>query len=165
MFLSSEQNRLPAGAALAGTGAALWGIIEMWGGADVLILQFAATKRGLPRVAMVDLSSGAVTLEKLASDGHVVRGAAVLSAKPQHECGQWSLEPLSEIHLGATRAFDDKHPLVSFVHYTTIEGREFSMPIAIAEKHSRGKLIYGTKSVRSVKTARPLTADNVAGSP
>jgi hypothetical protein len=38
------------------------------------------------------------------------------------------------------------------------------MPIGIAEKHSRGKLIYGTKSVRSAKTAHPLMTDNVAGS-
>jgi hypothetical protein len=93
-----------------------------------------------------------------------VRGAAVLSARPQHESGQWVLEPLSEIRLGATRAYDDKHPLVSFVHCTTIEGREFSLPIAIAEKHSRGKLIYGTKPACSTKTARPLTTGNVAGS-
>ena len=164
MFLTSDQNRLPMGPELGGTGAELWGIVEMWSGADVLILQFAATKRALTRVAMVDLSSGAVTLEKLTSDGHVVRGAAVLSAKPQHECAQWVLEPLSEIHLGATRAYDDKHPLVSFIRYTTIEGREFSMPIGIAEKHSRGKLIYGTRSVRSAKTARPLAAGKVAGS-
>ncbi|CAN7397999.1 hypothetical protein [Paraburkholderia sp. SIMBA_054] len=164
MFLTSDQNRLPVGSSLVGPGAAMWAIVEMWSGADVLILQFAATKRAMTRVAMVELSSGAATLEKLASDGHVVRGAAVLSAKPQHESAQWSLEPLSEIHLGATRAFDDKHPLVSFVHYTTIEGREFSMPIGIAEKHSRGKLIYGTKSVRSAKTAHPLTTGNVAGS-
>ncbi|MFM0330070.1 hypothetical protein [Paraburkholderia strydomiana] len=164
MFLTSDQNRLPVGSSLIGPDAAMWAIVEMWSGADVLILQFAATKRALTRVAMVDLSSGAVTLEKLTSDGHVVRGAAVLSARPQHECAQWVLEPLSEIHLGATRAYDDKHPLVSFVRYTTIEGREFSMPIAIAEKHSRGKLIYGTKSGRSAKTARPLATGNVAGS-
>jgi len=164
MFLTSDQNRLPMGPALGGPGAALWGIVEMWSGADVLILQFAATKRALTRVAMVDLSSGAVTLEKLTSDGHVVRGAAVLSTRPQHECVQWVLEPLREIHLGATRAYDDKHPLVSFVRYTTIEGREFSMPIAIAEKHSRGKRIYGAKPVRSAKTARPLATGNVAGS-
>ncbi|MFM0196837.1 hypothetical protein PQQ65_27415 [Paraburkholderia strydomiana] len=164
MFLTSDQNRLPMGPALGGPGATLWGIVEMWSGADVLILQFSATKRALTRVAMVDLSSGAVTLEKLTSDGHVVRGAAVLSARPQHECAQWVLEPLREIHLGATRAYDDKHPLVSFVRYTTIEGREFSMPISIAEKHSRGKLIYGTKPVHSAKTARPLAAGNGAGS-
>ncbi|MEI6002269.1 hypothetical protein H3V53_35645 [Paraburkholderia bengalensis] len=152
------------GASLGGPGAALWGIVEMWGGADVLILQFAATKRALTRVAMVDLSSAAVTLEKLTADGHIVRGAAVLSAKPQHECGQWALEPLSEIHLGATRAYDDKHPLVSFVRCTTIEGREFSLPIAIAQKHSRGKLIYGTKPARAAKAASPLATRNVAGS-
>jgi hypothetical protein len=38
------------------------------------------------------------------------------------------------------------------------------MTIAIAEKHSRGKLIYGTKPVHSAKTARPLAAGNVPGS-
>ncbi|BCF89094.1 hypothetical protein [Paraburkholderia largidicola] len=164
MFLTSDQNRLPMGSSLGGPGAALWAIVEMWSGADVLILQFAATKRALSRVAMVDLSSGAVTLEKLTSDGHVVRGAAVLSAKPQHECGKWVLEPLSEIHLGETRAYDDKHPLVSFVRYTTIEGREFSMPIAIAERHSRGKLVYGTKPARPRKTAHSLATSNVTSS-
>jgi hypothetical protein len=37
------------------------------------------------------------------------------------------------------------------------------MPIRIAEKHSRGKLIYGTKPVRSAKTDDPLTTGNVAG--
>jgi hypothetical protein len=164
MFLTSDQNRLPMGSSLGGPGAALWGIVEMWSGSDVLIVQFAATKRALTRVAMVDLSSAAVTLEKLTSDGHIVRGAAVLSARPQDECGRWALEPLSEIHLGATRAYDDKHPLVSFVRCTTIEGREFSLPIAIAEKRSRGKLVYGTKPVRSAKNGRPLTTGNVAGS-
>jgi hypothetical protein len=155
MFLTSDQNRLPIGTALAGTGATMWAVVEMWSGADVLILQFAATKRGLPRVAMVDLSSGAATLEQLALEGAVVRGAAVLSAKPQHESGHWSLEPLSEIHLGATRAFDDKHPLVSFVNYTTDEGREISLPIRIAAKHSRGKRIYGTRPVTSAKAVHP----------
>jgi hypothetical protein len=129
----------------------MWGIVEMWSGADVLILQFAATKRGLARVAMVDLSSGATTLEQLASEGAMVRGAAVLSAKPQNESGHWRLEPLSEIHLGATRAFDDEHPLVSFVHYTTVEGRQISLPIRVAAKHSRGKRIYGTKRTGSTR--------------
>lgn len=160
MFATSEMNRLPSGATLGEGGFALWAVVEMWRGVDVLILQFAASKRGLPRVAMVELSSGAVTLERLALDGQILRGAAVLSAKPQHESGQWRLELLREIHLGATRVFDEQHPLVSFARYTTVEGREISIPVAIAQKASRGKRIYQTKPAPPPKGARaPRTAD------
>ncbi|MEM5434700.1 hypothetical protein [Paraburkholderia diazotrophica] len=141
-------------------GVALWAVAEVAGCGDVLILQFAATKRDLPRVAMVEFASGAAaTLMQLESDGQIVRGAAVLSAKPNKESAQWSLEPLSEIHIGATAAFDDEHPLVSFARFTTAAGEEFSMPIGVAEKHSRGRRIYPSTPVRSPKAGRRKPAD------
>lgn len=153
MFLTCDQNRLPTGPGLTGAGAAVWAVAEMWGGGDILLVQFAATRRGLPRVAMVGLSSGATaTLLQLESEGQVVRGAAVLSARPHRDAGQWTLEPLSEIHLGATRAFDDQRPLVSFARFTTAEGREFSLPIGVAEKYSRGRRLYRSRPAGSPET-------------
>lgn len=158
MFLTSDQNRLPGAAGLSG-GVALWAVTEMLGGRDVLILQFAATKRDLPRVAMVELASGAgATLTQLDLDGQIVRGAAVLSATPHKDSAQWSLEPLSEIHIGATEAFDEQHPLVSFARFTTATGEQHSLPIGIADKPSRGKRIYPSTPARS-KTGRRKRAE------
>jgi len=163
MFLTCDQNRLPVAAGLTGD-VALWAVAEMWGGGDVLILQFAATKRGLPRVAMVELaSSAAATLTQLDSDGQIVRGAAVLSAGPQRDAAQWKLEPLREIHLGATEAFDDQHPLVSFARFTTAAGKQFSLPIGVAARHSRGKRIYPATAARSPGTGRRKPAASSAG--
>jgi hypothetical protein len=153
MFLTCEQNRLPAGPAFTSE-VALWAVAEMWGGDDVLILQFAATKRDLPRVAMVGLSTGgAHTLMQLESDGKIVRGAAVLSAKRKN-CAQWTLEPVSEIHLGATEAFDDESPLVSFARFTTAAGENISLPIGFTDRHSRGKRVYPAAPARSSKAGR-----------
>jgi hypothetical protein len=163
MFLTCEQKRLPAGPAF-NSEVALWAVAEMWGGEDVLILQFAATKRGLPRVAMVGLSTGgANTLMQLEADGQIVRGAAVLSARPQKDSAHWKLEPLSEIHLGATEAFDDQHPLVSFARFTTAAGEQISLPIGVADKHSRGRRIYPTGPARPRRTVRRTQAVNGAG--
>ncbi|MFM0528917.1 hypothetical protein PQR11_28505 [Paraburkholderia strydomiana] len=139
-------------------------VTEMTGCSDVLILQFAASKRDLPRVAMVEFASGAAkTLLQLAADGQIVRGAAVLSAKPHKDSSQWSLQPLSEIHIGATAAYDETHPLVSFARFTTAAGEEFSMPISVAEKHSAGKRIYPSTPARSSKAGRRKSTDDVAG--
>ncbi|MGF6299411.1 hypothetical protein [Paraburkholderia sp. WC7.3d] len=159
MFLISEQNLLPAW-----PGVTLSAVAEMAGCGDVLILQFAAGKRDLPRVAMVEFASGAAkTLLQLTADGQIVRGAAVLSAKPHKDSAQWSLQPLSEIHIGATAAYDEDHPLVSFARFTTAAGEEFSMPVGIAEKHSPGKRIYPSTPARSSKAGRRKTTVDVAG--
>ncbi|TCG03665.1 hypothetical protein BZM27_46665 [Paraburkholderia steynii] len=163
MFLTCEQNRLSVAAGLTG-GAALWAVAEMCGGGDVLILQIAATKREYPRVAMVELaSSAAATLTQLDLAGQIVRGAAVLSAGPLKDSAQWKLEPLSEIHLGATEAFDEEHSLVSFARLTTASGEQFSLPIGIAARHSRGKRIYPAGPARSRGTGRRKPAANSAG--
>jgi hypothetical protein len=159
MFLISEQNLLPAW-----PGVTLSAVAEMAGCGDVLILQFAAGKRDLPRVAMVEFASGAAkTLLQLAADGQTVRGAAVLSAKPDRDSAQWNLEPLSEIHIGATAAYDENHPLVAFAKFTTAGGEEFSMPIGIVEKHSPGKRIYPTTPARSSKAGRRKSTVDGAG--
>ncbi|MGF6933628.1 hypothetical protein OKW41_002767 [Paraburkholderia sp. UCT70] len=137
----------------------MWAVAEMWGGEDVLILQFAATKRGLPRIAMVGLSTGgANTVVRLESDGQIVRGAAVLSAR-QKNCAQWTLEPVSKIHLGATEAFDDQSPLVSFARFTTAAGENISLPIGFTDKPSRGRRIYPSPPARSPKADRLKPAD------
>ncbi|MBN3754724.1 hypothetical protein G3N95_17380 [Paraburkholderia sp. Tr-20389] len=162
MFLTSDQNRLPTGQAFHPS-VAMWAVAEMWGGGDVLILQFAATRRGLARVAMVEFSSAAAaTLMQLESDGQIVRGAAVLSARSQKNSAQWKLEPLREIHLGATEAFDDQHPLVSFVRFTTAAGKQLSLPMGVADKHSRGRRIYPTNPARSPGTGRRKPATGAA---
>ena len=81
MFLTSDQGRVPAG-----PGVTLSAVAEMAGCGDVLILQFAEGKRDLPRVAMVEFASGAAkTLLQLTAGGLIVRGAAVLSAKPHKD--------------------------------------------------------------------------------
>ncbi|MFM0439427.1 hypothetical protein PQQ84_23415 [Paraburkholderia strydomiana] len=163
MFLTSDQNRLPVLAGMSG-GVALWAVTEMWGGGDVLILQFSATKRDLPRVAMVELAStAAATLTQLDLDGQILRGAAVLSVDPQKESAHWKLDPVNEIHLGATEAFDDQHPIVSFARFTTAGGEEFSLPIGVADKHSCGKRIFPSATTRSSKSSRRKSTVDGAG--
>jgi hypothetical protein len=162
MFLTSDQNRQPAGPGFT-SGVALWAVAKMWGGEDVRILQFAATRRDLPRGAMVGLSTGGGhTLMQLESDGQTVRGAAVLSAR-QDNCAQWTLEPVSEIHLGATEAFDDESPLVSFARFTTAAGENISLPIGFTDRHSRGKRVYPTGPARSSKASREKSMANAEG--
>jgi hypothetical protein len=162
MFLTCDQNRLPVVPGF-GAGVALWAVAEMCGGGDVLILQVAATKRDFPRVTMVELaSSAAATPTQLDLNGQIVRGAAVLSAGPLKDSAQWKLEPLSEIHLGATEAFDDQIPLVSFVRLTTASGEQFSLPIGIAAKRSRGKRIFPAGPVRSPGAGRQKPPVNTA---
>jgi|SRR5690349_8072985 len=163
MFLTCEQNRLPYPPMMGGDGLSMWGVVEMFGGSELLILQFSATSRGIPRVAMVNLSSGAAaTLAQLDSDGQVVRGAAVLSAGPQQGSAQWTLEPLREIHLGATEAFDDQHELVSFARFTTAKGAHFSLPIGVADRHSNGKRIFPTGARRAPGARRRKPAASTA---
>jgi hypothetical protein len=162
MFLTSDRNRLPTVQAF-NPGVAMWTVAEMCGVGDVLILQFAATKRGLARVVMLDFSSAAAkTLVQLDSCGQIVRGAAVLSAGLQQDSAEWKLEPVSEIHLGATGAFDEQHPLVSFVRFTTAAGEQISLPMGVAVKHSRGRRIYPTNPVRSSGTRRRNPAASAA---
>ncbi|MEM5341469.1 hypothetical protein [Paraburkholderia azotifigens] len=159
MFLTLDQNRLPAGPG----GIALWPLAEMCDGGDVLILQFAETRRGLARVLMLDFSSAAArTLVQLESDGQIVRGAAVLRARLHQDSAQWKLEKVSEIHLGATEALDGEHPLVSFARFTTAAGEQISLPVGVADKYSRGRRIYPSNPARSPGIGRRKPAANAA---
>jgi hypothetical protein len=162
MFLTCDQNRLPTGPEF-GDDMALWGVAELFGGAEMLIVQFAASKRACPRIAMVALSAGAgATLMQLDADGQKVLGAAVLSARPHKDSTQWRLEPLSEIHVGATKTFNGRHPLMSFARFTTFAGESFSLPIGFAEKSSHGRCVFRSEPVSAPKVTRRLSTDNVA---
>jgi hypothetical protein len=151
MFLTCEGNRLPVQSALAGEGAAVWAVAEMWSGGDALILQFSKSgDRGVPRVVMMDLLLGATSLDQFASRGQVLRGAAVLRIRPHDASDCWSLETLEEIRVGATEASETEERFVQVTQFTTSEGRQFSVPFALVDKFSRGKRIYRQRSSRSV---------------
>ncbi|WP_429553176.1 hypothetical protein [Paraburkholderia sp. MM5477-R1] len=51
---------------------------------------------------MLDLPATAATLEQFVGGDVVLRDAAVLSTRLAREVGQWTLEPLCEIRVGAT---------------------------------------------------------------
>jgi hypothetical protein len=150
MFLTCEQNRLPVQSALAGEGATVSAVAEIWSGGDALILQFSRSgDRGQPRTVMLDLLWGAASLDQFASDGQVLRGAVLLRLKPQDRSGQLSFETLAEIRIGATELSETADHFVKVTRFTTSEGRQFSVPFAIAHKPSRGKRIYRERTSRS----------------
>lgn len=143
MFLTCERDRLPVQSALAGEGAAVWAVAEMWSGGDALILQFSKSgDRGVPRVVIMDLLWGAASLDQFASHRQVVRGAAVLRFKPHSASDCWFLETLREIRIGATVENEVGARFLQVTQFTTSEGRQFFVPFAPVDKFSRGKRIY-----------------------
>lgn len=149
MFLTCEGNRLPVQSAMAGEGAAVWAVTEMWTGGDALILQFSKSgDRGLPRTVMMDLLWSVDSLAQFVSGGLVLRGAAVLRVTPRGTSDRFSFETVREIRIGATEASPTDGGLMQVTQFTTSAGRQFSVPSALADKASRGRRIYRERPVR-----------------
>jgi hypothetical protein len=149
MFLTSERNRLPVESAIAGQSGTVWAATEMWTGSDALVVQFSRSGyRGLPRTMIMDLISCANSLEQFASDGVVLRDVAVLRVTPRAKSERFSFETVREIRIGATQTDGPDGRLLHVTQFTTSAGRQFSVPIAFAEKASRGKRIYRERTAR-----------------
>lgn len=87
--------------------------------------------------------------------------ALVAPIESQNVARDW-LEPLSEIHLGATEALDDEHALVSFARFTAAAGEQISLPVGVADKYSRGRRIYPSNPGRSPGIRRQKPAAGAA---
>ncbi|CAB3776253.1 hypothetical protein LMG28614_00177 [Paraburkholderia ultramafica] len=148
MFVTSENNRLPASEVpFVPEGSGVWGVILQLVPRDVLILRVSSRgSRGVPTIVMMDLKGSAPSLDQFADGDNVLRGAAVLSTRQAREVGQWTLEPLSEIRIGATEGgYDGDDLLVSVTQFTTEAGRRFSVPYAVATRPARGKRLWRAK--------------------
>lgn len=154
MFVASENNRLPSSAVpFQPEGAGVWGVISQLVPRDVLILRVSPRRsRDMPTIVMMDLTGSAPSLDQFADGDTVLRGAAVLSTRQAQEVEQWTLEPLSEIRVGATE-YDSSSGrdglLVTVTRFTTAAGRTFSVPYAVATRPARGTRLWRAKAPRT----------------
>lgn len=151
MFVASESNRVPAWLVPFGTppGASVCTAIEQLIPRDVLILRVSrARSRAIPTILMLDLTATARSLEQFVGGNVVLRGAAVLSTRQAREFDQWTLDPLSEIRVGATEYEDSSQGerLVTVTRFTTAAGRTFSVPYALAMRPARGRRLWRAKT-------------------
>jgi hypothetical protein len=158
MFVTTEKNRVPPYALPFGEpeGATAWTAIEQLMPRDVLILRVSPPRsRVVPTILMLDLSATAPHLEQFVGRDAVLRGAAVLSTRQGREVGQWTLEPLSEIRVGATEAeqYSQGERLVTVTRFTTVAGRTFSVPYALATGPARGARLWRAKAPATSATA------------
>lgn len=151
MFLASESNRVPAWSVPFGAppGANVCAVIEQLLPRDVLILRVSrARSRAIPTIVMLDLTATAPSLEQFVGGDVVLRDAAVLSTRQARETDQWTLDPLSEIRVGATEYEDSRQGerLVTVTRFTTAAGRTFSVPYALAMRPARGRRLWRAKT-------------------
>jgi hypothetical protein len=149
MFVTSDKNRLPAWTPpfgeLPGTG--VWLAMEQLIPRDVLILRVSkARSRAIPTIVMLDLTETAPLLEHFVGADVVVRGAAVLSTRQAREVDQWTLDPLSEIRVGATEYSVRDKQLVTVTRFTTTAGHTFSVPYDLATRPARGTRLWRAKA-------------------
>ncbi|WP_244314851.1 hypothetical protein [Paraburkholderia unamae] len=93
----------------------------------------------------MDLTSGAGSLDQFVDGDTAVRGAAVVNTRLSRPVDQWSLEPLSEIRIGATEFSERDNKLFSVTQFTTTAGRKFSVPYGIASRPARGRRVWRAK--------------------
>ncbi|MGF6723361.1 hypothetical protein P3T43_002716 [Paraburkholderia sp. GAS41] len=151
MFLASESNRVPGWLVPFGAppGANVCSAIEQLLPRDVLILRVSrARSRAIPTIVMLDLTATAPSLEQFVGGDVVLRDAAVLSTQQAREIDQWTLDPLSEIRVGATEYEDSRQGerLVMVTRFTTAAGRTFSVPYALAMRPARGRRLWAAKT-------------------
>ncbi|WP_245641553.1 hypothetical protein [Paraburkholderia bannensis] len=94
----------------------------------------------------MDLNSGAGSLDQFEDGEATVRGAAVVSTRLSQPTDKWSLEPLSEIRIGATEFSEPDKKLFSVTQFTTAGGRKFSVPYAVATRPARGRRLWRAKA-------------------
>jgi hypothetical protein len=148
MFLIQAENVLPLQSAVAG--ADVCAVAEQWTPGDLLVLRVGrAGERTVPSVIWMDLTSGAGSLDQFLEGDVTVRGAAVVSTRLSQPTEKWSLEPLSEIRIGATEYSEQDKKLFLIAQFTTTAGRKFSVPYAVATSPARGRRVWRAKSPRS----------------
>lgn len=149
MFLALELNRLHPSKIPFGEiqGASAWSVIEQLIPRDVLILRMSAPRsRAVPTIVMMDLTATAPSLGQFANDGSVLRGAAILSTRHAGEAEQWTLDPLSEIRVGATEYCELTKQLVTVTQFITSQGRKLTVPYALATRSARGRRLWRAKA-------------------
>ena len=154
MFVTSEINRVPRSEVPFGglPGKGVWSSVQQLIPRDVLILRVSqARSRAVPTIVMLDLPATAATLEQFVRGDVVLRGAAVLSTQLAHEVERWTLDPVSEIRVGAT---EYEHgggggQLLTVTRFTTSAGRTFSVPYALATQPARGRRLWRAKAPRT----------------
>lgn len=148
MFLALELNRLHPSKMPFGEvpGAGAWTVIEQLLPRDVLILRVSSRRsRAVPTIVMMDLTATASSIGKLANDGSILRGAAILSTRLARETEQWTLDPLNEIRVEATEYCELAKQLVKVTQFTTSGGRKVSVPYALATRAARGRRLWRAK--------------------
>lgn len=154
MFVMSEISLVPGSDMRFGgiPGAGVWSAVEQLLPRDVLILRISQVRsRAVPSIVMLDLRATAPHLQQFVGGDTVLRDAAVLSTKMACEVDQWTLDPLSEIRIGATEydyAGDGKQ-LLTVTRFTTTAGCTFSVPYALATQPARGKQLWRAKTKRT----------------
>lgn len=154
MFVTSEINRVPRFNVPFGglLDKEVWSAVQQLIPRDVLILRVSqARSRAVPTIVMLDLPATAATLEKFVGGDVVLRDAAVLSTRQAREVDQWTLDPLTEIRVGATEYEDGSvgKQLLAVTRFTTAAGRTFSVPYAVVLKHARGRRLWRAKASRA----------------
>jgi hypothetical protein len=145
MFVIQAENILPLQSAAAG--ADVCAVAEQCTPGDLLVLRVARTgAREIPSVIWMDLTTGAGSLDQFLDGEATVRGAAVVSTRLSRPAEEWSLEPLSEIRIGATEFSERDGKLLSVTQFTTSVGRVFSVPYAVATHPARGRRVWRAKA-------------------
>ncbi|WP_071335131.1 hypothetical protein [Burkholderia contaminans] len=162
MFLALELNRLHPSRMPFGEvpGAGAWSVIEQLLPRDVLILRVSpARSKVVPTIVLMDLTATASSLDQLANSRSVLRGAAILSTQRAQAVEQWTLDPLSEIRIGATEYCQQTEKLLKVTQFTTSEGRKFSVPYALASRAARGRRLWRAKKQAQSMADVQLDAD------
>ena len=148
MFLALELNRLPPGKIPFGElpDAGVWTVIEQVLPRDILILRVSSPRsRAVPTIVMVDLAATASSLSQIATDGSVLRGAAILSTQQAREAEHWTLDPLIEIRVDATEYCEHSKRLLKVTQFTMANGRRRSIPYELATRATRGRRLWRAK--------------------
>ncbi|MFM0303481.1 hypothetical protein PQR05_33565 [Paraburkholderia sediminicola] len=130
----------------------MWSSVQQLIPRDVLILRVSqARSRAVPTIVMLDLPANAATLEQFVGGDVILRGAAVLSTQLAHEVERWTLDPVSEIRVGATEYEHggEGKQLLTVARFTTSAGRTFSVPYALATQPARGRRLWRAKAPRA----------------
>lgn len=145
MFLIQKEHRLPLQSAVAG--GDVMSMTEQLSIGELLVLQLKSPgAHGVPTVIWMDLNFGAGSLGQFLEGNAKVRGAAIVSTLSHRPSGEWHLEQLSEIRIGATEYSEKQAKLLSVTQFTTVAGRKFTVPYAVATRRARGRRVMCLKT-------------------
>ncbi|WP_321911989.1 hypothetical protein [Burkholderia cepacia] len=136
-------------------GATVWAVMKQWTPGDLLMLRVSEKRaRGIPSVICTDLVSGAALLKQFLHGSKVLRGAAVVSTRRARQVDDWNLDPLREIRVGATEFSEDDCTLLTVAQFTTVTGREFSVPSGFATRYTRGRRVWRAIGLGAITESR-----------